>query len=153
MKHTIYSKCLMSTMLLFSMVANARPKPHDYTQTIKEFMESHIGGDYKRLNKILDNDVTYMIPRNKHILIQTKRDLIEQMKQVGDIKLDCTASYEIIAKSESLIIAKVDFDYVLGLQHNYLILQNKGDGWKISQVCKFPDDKEPQLSGKIIAGN
>jgi len=49
----------------------------------------------------------------------------------------------VLAKSDALVIARVDFNYENTIQHNFLILEKNIDKeWKITQVCKVFDDKE-----------
>jgi hypothetical protein len=63
------------------------------------------------------------------------------MKKEAGVQQNCSANYEVLAKSDALVIARVDFGYQDCIQHNYLIVEkNAGHDWKITQVCKIFDD-------------
>jgi hypothetical protein len=72
------------------------------------------------------------------------------MKNTAGTQQNCQSNYEVLANSDALVIARVDFTYHDNIQHNYLIVEkNDNQEWKITQVCKMfddietPDNKEP----------
>jgi hypothetical protein len=76
------------------------------------------------------------------------------MQQIANFTKNCEAKYEVLAKSDALVIARVDFNYENTIQHNYLTLEKNIDKeWKITQVCKVFDDKDAPEPQKVIAKN
>ena len=67
---------------------------------------------------------------------------------------NCEASFQVVAKSTSLAMVRVDFEYENCTQQNFLVLEKNADReWKITQVYKIFNDKEPGTSPKVIANN
>jgi hypothetical protein len=107
------------------------------------------------LNKVLDENSTFKIPRGEKVILQNKLSLIDAMKNEVGTKQNCESNYEVLAKSDALVIARVDFTYHDSIQHNYLIVEkNDSQQWKITQVCKMFDDiQTPQSGGDVTAKN
>ena len=101
----------------------------------------------------MDEHATLKIPRGEKVLIQEKDDLVSSMKKEAGTQQNCTSDYEVLAKSDALVIARVDFNYENCIQHHYLIIEkNTSQDWKITQVCKMFDDiKIPENGSNSIA--
>ncbi|HTD99666.1 MAG TPA: hypothetical protein VK668_10270 [Mucilaginibacter sp.] len=157
MKITIFKACLIGVLAAFSITANANTTPaaNDYKKIILDFIDSHMNANYKKLNKIMNDDATFKIPRGENVVVQTKAALVDDMKQTGQLKQNCQSKYEVVAQSSSLVIARVDFNYENTVQQNYLILEKNADKeWKITQVCKIFNDKDVAATEqKAIAKN
>jgi len=155
MRITIFKACLIGVLAAFSITANATPGPNDYKKIILDFIDSHMNANYKKLNKIMNEDATFKIPRGENVVVQTKASLVDDMKTLGEVKQNCESKYEVVAQSNSLVIARVDFNYENTVQQNFLILEKNADKeWKITQVCKIFNDKDPtETEQKAIAKN
>ena len=153
MKITILKACLVGILAAFSISAYSGPITGDYDNVVKEYIESHMNGNYKILKKIMNNDATFKIPRAEKVIIQTKPDIVDAMKMEGGVKQNCEAKYEVVAKSSALVMVRVDFCYDNGVQQNFLVLEKNDDKeWKIAQVYKVFNDKEPDMNApKAIA--
>jgi hypothetical protein len=156
MKITIFKACLVGILATFSITTYAvDPVSADYNKIVTDYIDSHMNANYKNLNKIMSDDATFKIPRNENVIIQNKSDIVDGMKNAGAIKQNCEASYEVVAKSNALVMVRVDFTYDNCLQQNFLTLEkNDRKQWKITQVCKIFNDKEPAVATpRVIAGN
>lgn len=155
MKITILKACLIGILATFSMSAYAGPKAGDYDKVIKAYIESHMNGDYKILRKIMNENATFEIPREEKVVVQRKGDIIGSMKEMGGLKQNCKATYEVVAKSSALVMVRVDFCYDNCTQQNFVVLEKNDDRqWKIAQVYKIFNDKEPGATNeKVIAIN
>ncbi|SDD81876.1 hypothetical protein SAMN05216464_102672 [Mucilaginibacter pineti] len=142
MKNKFLVACIICLLSASSMYAYTGPGDNAaYNSVIRDFIESHMTSNYKKLNKVLDENSTYKIPHGQEVLVQSKEELVGQMKKDGGLVQNCTSNYEVLAKSDAMVIARVDFRYDTNIQHNYLILEkDKNLEWKITQVCKIFDD-------------
>jgi hypothetical protein len=155
MKITIFKACLIGILATFSISAYAGPKTENYDKVIKAYIESHMNGNYKILRNIMDDNATFKIPREEKVIVQSKPDVVANMKEMGGIKQSCKATYEVIAKSSALVMVRVDFCYENCMQQNFVVLEKTDDSqWKIAQVYKIFNDKEPGVTNeKVIANN
>ena len=113
----------------------------DYNDVIKDFIASHMKSNYKKLNLILAVDAQVKVPRGETVIVQNRHDLVNHAKEDEGVEQDCGFSYEVIAKSDAIVIARVDFKYKNCIQHNYLTIEkNEDKEWKITQDCKIFDD-------------
>jgi hypothetical protein len=155
MKITILKACLIGILTACSISAYSGPKTGDYDKVIKAYIESHMNGDYKILKKIMNDNATFEIPRDEKVIVQSKPDIVGNMKEMGGMKQNCKATYEVVAKSSALVMVRVDFCYDNCTQQNYVVLEKNDDRqWKIAQVYKIFNDKEPGATNeKVIANN
>ncbi|HEY4195750.1 MAG TPA: nuclear transport factor 2 family protein [Mucilaginibacter sp.] len=155
MKITILKVCLVGILAAFSITSYAGPKVSDYNATVEDYIDSHMNANYKKLKKIMNDDATFKIPRDESVITQTKSDVVEGMKNEGASKQNCEASYQVVAKSNALVMVRVDFTYDNCLQQNFLTLEKDANKqWKITQVYKIFNDKEPgTTTPKVIANN
>jgi len=127
-----------------------------YEKILLQFIDSYTKSDYKKLDEILSDDACVKIPRAEKVIVQHKSSLVNEMREEKGIVQACTSKYEIIAHSDALVIARVDFQYENFKQHNFVILEKNDDKeWKITQVCKVfqNTDKpvEPSTNNNISA--
>ncbi|RYU91386.1 hypothetical protein EWM62_05445 [Mucilaginibacter terrigena] len=144
MKKKILITCLM--WVLGGALVNATPDREGrmYDKVIKTFIESHMTSAYQKLNSVLADNAVFKLSRGEGILVQTKSALVEQLKKEPAINQNCDYSYDIMAESDAIVIAKVNFFYPDGVQENYLMLERNPDKeWKIANVYKmFPAKQE-----------
>ncbi|MEO3408077.1 hypothetical protein AAFN85_29455 [Mucilaginibacter sp. CAU 1740] len=152
MKRTLFLACIIS-LLSASLLNASTPGNRDYTSVIRDFIDSHMTTDVKKFKDIMDDRATLKIPRGEKVLVQEKDDLVNSMKGEAGTQQNCTSAYEVLAKSDALVIARVDFNYENTIQHHYLIIEkNANMDWKITQVCKMFDDiKMPENGNNSIA--
>jgi len=155
MKITILKACLVGILAACSISAYAGPITGDYDSIVKEYIDSHMNGNYKLLKNIMNSDATFKIPRAEKVITQSKPDVVDAMKQGGSTEQNCKASYEVVAKSSALVMVRVDFCYDNCVQQNFLVLEKDEDKqWKIAEVYKIFNDKEPGMTEpKVIANN
>jgi len=48
------------------------PVRPDYNKTIRDFIDSHMNSNYKKLDAVMGEDATFKIPRGEVVLIQSK---------------------------------------------------------------------------------
>jgi hypothetical protein len=152
MKKILLMACIIS-LLSANLLNASTPGTRDYTSVIHDFIDSHMTTDFKKFKAIMDERATLKIPRGEKVLIQEKDDLVSSMKKEAGTQQNCTSDFEVLAKSDALVIARVDFNYENCIQHHYLIIEkNTSQDWKITQVCKMFDDiKMPENGSNSIA--
>jgi hypothetical protein len=115
--------------------------PSNYDVVIGDFIDSYMNSDFKKLDKVLSDDACVKIPRAEAVVVQRKASLVAKMKTDKGVQQNCTSKYEIIAKSDAMVLARVDFQYTNFKQQNYIILEKNDDKeWKITQVYKMFQD-------------
>ena len=136
--------CIISLLSATATFAYTGPKSDgDYKTVINDFIDSHMNSNYKKLSNILDDNSSLKIPRGNKVIKQDKSSLVESLKSNAGIQQNCESNYEVLAKSDALVIARVDFSYHNTIQHNYLTVEkDDNEQWKITQVYKMFDDNE-----------
>ncbi|MES2276673.1 MAG: nuclear transport factor 2 family protein [Bacteroidota bacterium] len=148
------NKFLLVCMILGSFAAVNKSYALDggiapsYKDVINNYIDGYMTGNYKKLDKVLSDDANVKIPRADVVLTHSKNSLMEQLKKDGAVKQNCESKYEVLDKSDAMIVAKVDFKYGDFTQHNYLVLEkDENKEWKITQVCKFfQDNVKPKVT-------
>jgi hypothetical protein len=155
MKTRIFKVFLISLLAALSIKTYAETVPDSFTQIVSDYIDCHINCNYKKLRTIMNDDAAFKIPRAEAVIVQTKSDMVDQMKSNKGVKQDCQASFQVVAKSTSLAMVRVDFEYGNCTQQNFLVLEKNADKeWKITQVYKIFNDKEPgTTTPKVIANN
>ncbi|MBB2146249.1 hypothetical protein GM921_12180 [Pedobacter sp. LMG 31464] len=140
--------------------ALATTKPTETYQTvISHYMDSYKASDYKKLRAILAEDAVFKSNRDVRVVKQSGEAIIGFLKKKGlSEEQDCNLSYEIISKTNAIVIAKVSVKYELfnGDQDNFLVIENQGkDEWKITQVYKMylENNINEKSDKKILAAN
>ena len=156
MKSKILAACMIC---ILSVATSAHSSTHksssSYNIVILDFIDSHENSDYKKLDQVLNDDACFKLPRGEKVLVQSKTSLVSQMKKDQGTQQNCESKYEVLAKSDAMVIARIDFKYSNCTQHDYLILEkNDAKEWKITQVCKmFEDVKDQDATGNETASN
>lgn len=155
MKNKFLLACIVG--LLSASTMYGRPVTEmGYTTVIRDFIDSHMTSNFKKLKSIMSDNSVLKIPRGEKVLGQEKDDLVSMMKKDAGTQQNCQSSYEVLAKSDAMVIARVDFNYENCSQHDYLIIEkNDKQDWKITQVCKmFEDIKTPLTNdNSVVAKN
>lgn len=145
MKNKLLVVCMIIGLLATtnSSFATAHKAPA-YETVIDDYIDSYVNSNFKKLDKVLGDEARVKMPRGEKVIVQNKSDLLERMK-ADATKQDCTSEYEIIAKSDAIILARVDFQYANFKQQNFLTIEkDENNQWKITQVCRiFKNNNEP----------
>jgi len=152
MKNKLLVACMIVVLLATttSSFSNTYKAP-TYENVIDDYIDSYMTSNFKKLDKVLSEDVRVKMPRAEKVIVQYKADLLERMK-ADATKQDCKSEYEVIAKSDALIIARVDFQYANFKQQNYITIEkNDNNEWKITQVCKIFKNNDTSGSTPSVA--
>jgi hypothetical protein len=155
MKTRIFKVFVISLLAALSVKTYAKTAPESFNQIVSDYIDCHMNSNYKKLGAIMNEDAAFKIPRSEAVIVQTQSDMVDQMKTNKGVKQDCQASFQVVAKSTSLAMVRVDFDYPNCIQQNFLILEKNADKeWKITQVYKIFNDKDPgTTTPRVIANN
>lgn len=125
------------------------PPTQNVKTVIDEFAESHVNTDFNKLSKILSSDAVLKFSRGDEVLSQSQLSILKLMKQNEGIKQNCSTAVDIIASSNALVMAKVDFIYEDFTIENFLTLElDQAQKWKITRINKFFTETE---SVKILS--
>lgn len=136
MKSKSLIACLLATMVSLQIAFAAEPS--GYAEIISKFITAHMSSDARLLNAALSDDAKVKIPRQDKLMIWQKSELISALRANNGVVQNCAASYQLIEKTDAIVLARVDFNYPDFVQRNYLTLERNGSAeWKITQVCKI----------------
>jgi hypothetical protein len=154
MKTRIFRVFLISLLATLSVKIYAKTVPDSFDQVVSDYIDCHMNYNYRKLDRIMNDDAAFKIPRAEKVIILTKSDMMGEMKTNKGVKQNCEASFLVVAKSSAMAMVRVDFNYENCTQQNYLVLEKNADKeWKITQIYKIFNDKEPGTAPKIIANN
>ena len=154
MRSKIFKGLIIGLLLAFNSASYANDGPGGYDKTISDFIASHMNNDCKKFDEVMADGATLKIPRGETVLVQTRQKLFEHMKSLGKANQNCEAGYQVLAKSNAIVIARVDFNYENTIQHNFITLEkNEEKEWKITQVYKMFEDKDASERPKVLARN
>lgn len=161
------NKSLIACMIFVSLAAagissNAKgndpktarvEKVSNYEAVIGDYIDGFMNSNYKKLDNALSDNATVRIPRQGSVVVQNKLGLVEKMREDNGVKQNCTSSYEVIAKSDAIVIARVDFQYAMFKQQNYITMErNEGQEWKITQICRISQNNDkPVAAPSVVA--
>ena len=150
-------KAKLIMMFLFALLAGTLPSISGQLRidpangVIEQFISCHVNADAKILKEILRDDAVFKIPRQNKVINQTKNELGSQMRQEKGVVQNCSSSYQILTRTSSLVIARVDFNYPQFLVSNFLTIENDGsDNWKITAVAKNYNVERNGGQGDVI---
>jgi hypothetical protein len=152
MRLKAFMACIILILSATALQANSGQKvAPGYDKVIKDFIESHMKSNHSKLENVLNDEANIKIPRGETVLVQNKSDIVAQMQQSEGVQQNCESTYEVLAKSDAIVIARVDFKYANCIQHNYLILEkNQDKEWKITEDCKIFDDIKAVDTGSPV---
>jgi hypothetical protein len=157
MKLKAFLACIV--LILSAAVSQANPGKkvaRGYENVIKDFMDSEMKSNHKELRSVLSDEVNIKIPRGDTVLNENKTNTVEMMRESEGAVQNCECAYEVLGKSDGLVIARVDFKYGNCIQHNYITLEkNQDKEWQITQDCKIFDDINASNTsgGQVVAKN
>jgi hypothetical protein len=153
MKTNFITTCLVALLSATALCSFSAPVvPPSYEVVIQDYIESQMTSNYNKLNNVLAVNCTMDMSRGNGLIEQSKDDLIYFMKNNVIIQQDCSSSYQVLAKSNTLIIAVVDFQHKTEVQENFLTIEkiNKLE-WKITRICKvFTTEKSGDTGNDTI---
>jgi hypothetical protein len=150
MKGKILVSCIIMVIVTVSNGFSDITPPQNCEAVIEMYIDSYINADFKKLRNILSFEACAKTPRAELVMVHTKGNLVDDMKQ-NAIKQTCTTKYNIIAKSDALVLARVDFEYDHVKQQNFITLEKDDNKeWKITQIYKFYPANE---QGGYLPGN
>ncbi len=131
---------VLGTVLTTASFANT-PLPVRAKNVLDVFAESHLTTDAKSLEKILSTDALIKFSKGYEVLSQGQSAVIKLMRQNQGIKQNCSTLVDVLASSDAMILAKVNFVYEDFVVENYLTLELDGSqNWKITRINKFFND-------------
>lgn len=124
---------------------------HSYSDVLHTFIDGHMNFDYKKFKETLGDNASFHVTRGNHVVVQSKNEVLNQMKELGKFQQACTYDSAVLSASDGLVIARVDFKYADGLQQNYLVMEKNADqDWKVTEVYKaFKDGLTPEKGSDI----
>jgi capsular polysaccharide biosynthesis protein len=146
--------CLVALLSATALRSFSTPVvPPNYEVVIQDYIESQITSNYKKLNNVLAANCTLDMSRGNSLIEQSKEDLVNFMKTNVITQQDCSSSYQVLAKSNALIIAVVDFKHQTEVQENFLTIEKTNNlEWKITRICKvFTTEKSGDTGKDTIA--
>ena len=133
---------VLSTAFTLTAFANNRPFK-TAKNVISEFAESHVNTDANKLSRLLSEDAILKFSRGDVVLTQNQTSIMKLAKQNDGVIQNCSTRVELIASSESLVIAQVNFIYEDFTIENFITIElDKNQGWKITRINKFFSNAE-----------
>ncbi|SKB49894.1 nuclear transport factor 2 family protein [Daejeonella lutea] len=135
--------------VLIAAIANlsfAGFPPRDIKSILSEFADSHVNSDVRKMEGILSETAVLKFTRENEVQTYSQQSIIHLMKLNLGVKQNCTTQIGVIADSDALAIAKVNFIYDGFVIENYLTLEWHKGAWKITRIDKFFNaDKSPKV--------
>ncbi len=131
---------VLGVVLTTTTFANNRPAA-DAKTVLNEYAESHVNTDANKLEKILSADALMKFSKGTEVLSQGQSSIIKIMRQNQGIKQNCSTLVDVLASSDAMVLARVNFVYEGFIIENYLTLEvDKNQNWKITRINKFYTD-------------
>ena len=131
---------VLGTVLTTAIFANTPPAA-DAKNVLNAYAESHLNTDANQLAKLLSADALMKFSKGNEVLSQDQSAIIKLMKQNQGIKQNCSTAIDILASSDAMVLAKVNFVYEGFIVENYLTLElDRNQNWKITRINKFYND-------------
>ena len=129
---------LLVAILGVASAVQAKPNNSDYNTVINAFIDSRIHTDYKTMKSILSLEAVEKLPREKQIYKSTASDLLKIMKVNNGVEHSCTAEYKVLAESEGMIMAQIDFIYQDQIVSEFITMERSKEAeWKVTNINKF----------------
>jgi hypothetical protein len=133
---------VLSTAFTLTAFADNRPSK-TAKNIISEFAESHVNTDANKLSRLLSEDAILKFSKGDEVLTQNSTSIMELAKQNDGVIQNCSTRMELIASSEALVIAQVNFIYEDFTIENFITLElDKNQRWKITRINKFFSNAE-----------
>jgi hypothetical protein len=111
---------------------------------LDEYAESHLNTDANKLERILSYDALMKFSKGTDVLSQGQSAMLKVMRQNQGIKQNCSTQVDVLASSDAMVLAKVNFVYEGFTVENFLTLElDKNKNWKITRINKFYTEASP----------
>ncbi len=141
MKLKTFFLCTVLGVVLMTTTFAGNPPAADAKTVLNAYAESHVNTDANKLEKILSADALMKFSKGTEVLSQGQASIIKLMRQNQGIKQNCSALVDILASSDAMVLARVNFVYEGFVIENYLTLEaDKNQNWKITRINKFYTD-------------
>jgi len=133
-------KTIVLGMILLTAfgIAKANTKNDDdvlsQNYAINTFIDALTNGKIDGLNNVLDKTMSFNTLRGKTVQTFTKSEMLGDLQNSKNIKLNCTTSVSVIENNSKVEVVKVDIKYHGFTRSNLLTVANTGNGWKIVNV-------------------
>jgi hypothetical protein len=105
---------------------------------LEEYAQSHLNTDAGKLEKILSSDALMKFSKGTEVLSQGQSAIIKIMRQNQGTKQNCSTAVDVLASTDAMVLAKVNFVYEGFIIENYLTLElDRNQKWKITGINKF----------------
>ena len=138
MKTRSFLSCTALVVVLATTSFAANHPAADVKTVLNQYAESYLNTDAGKLEKILSDDVLMKFSRGTEVLSQSQSTIVKTMRQNQGIKQNCSTVVDVLASSNAMVVAKVNFIYEGFVVENYLTLElDKSQNWKITRIHKF----------------
>ncbi len=138
MKLKTFFLCTVLGVVLMTTTYASNPAAADAKAVLKAYAESHINTDANMLEKILSADALMKFSKGNEVMSQSQSAIVKLMRQNQGIKQNCSTLVDVLASSDAMILARVNFVYEGFTIENYLTLEaDKNQNWKITRINKF----------------
>lgn len=128
---------VLGAVLTTATFANTPPEA-SAKNVIDAYAESHVNTDAARLEKILSYDALVKFSKGNEVSSQGQASVIKLMRQNQGIRQNCSTVVDVLASSDAMVLAKVNFVYEGFIVENYLTLElDRNQAWKITRINKF----------------
>ena len=128
---------VLGAVLTTATLANTPPAA-DAKTVLNAYAESHLNTDANKLEKILSSDALMKFSKGTEVLSQGQSAIIKLMRQNQGIRQNCSTLVDVLASSDAMVLAKVNFVYEGFVIENYLTLElDRNQNWKITRINKF----------------
>lgn len=127
----------LGAVLTTATFANTPPSA-DAKNVLDAYAESHVNTDAAKLEKLLSYDTMMKFSKGTEVISQGQASFIKLMRQNQGIRQNCSTVVDVLASSDAMILAKVNFVYEGFIVENYLTLElDVNKTWKITRINKF----------------
>ncbi|SKB92041.1 nuclear transport factor 2 family protein [Daejeonella lutea] len=128
---------VLGAVLTTATFANTPPSA-EAKNVLDAYAESHVNTDASKLEKILSYDALMKFSKGSEVMSQGQAAIIKLMRQNQGIKQNCSTVVDVLASSDAMVLAKVNFVYEGFVIENYLTLElDRNQNWKITRINKF----------------
>lgn len=141
MKLKSFLVCTVLGAVLTTSSFAYNPPAADVKNVIEAFAQSHISTDANKMEKILSADALMKFSKGTEVLSQGHSAIVNLMRKNQGTKQNCSTVVDILASSDAMVLAKVNFVYEGFTIENYLTLElDRSQNWKITRINKFFND-------------
>jgi hypothetical protein len=124
-----------------------------FNKVIADYIDGIKNTNFKKIKSVFSNDAIVKIPRSGKVIVETKNDILDDMKRYDGIKQNFNYTCSTVCYCDEIAIAKIKFAYPLFNLYEYLVVEKQDERWKITQVIKEYNDTTDKNSIRLAAGN